>query len=57
MAGGKNERGKRMNYTVTVYKCGAAIETHWCDSLEKTGPLSNELKRKYPGHKIEIDEV
>lgn len=46
-----------MNYTVTVYKCGTAIESHWCDSLEDTGPLSNELSRKYPGHKIEIDEV
>lgn len=59
MAGRKSERGKRMNYTVTVYKNKVAIETRWASSHLEARIFRLELQKKYDGQrvKIEIEEV
>lgn len=46
-----------MNYTVTVYKDGVAIETHWFNAHLEARVAELELRKKYQEARIEIDEV
>lgn len=46
-----------MNYTVTVYKSGVAIETHWFNAHLEARVAELELRKKYQEARIEMDEV
>lgn len=57
MAGRKSERGKRMNYTVTVFSGDYILETHGYKTYYDARVARLELRKKYPVARIEIDEV